>query len=109
MRAPDHMRLENQTRDAARRLTRTAALPALTAVLNAQEGLGVGVAWAAEDMTLGEIEFIAYILLKQLSENRADGARNGCEDCAAAKGRIDLAVAALLPGFVPGLPATGRC
>lgn len=109
MRAPDHLRLENQTRDAAARLHRTTTLPALTATLREVEGGGVGCAWAAENMTLGEIEFIAYILLKQLSENRAEGAENGCEDCAAAKVRIDLAVAALLPGFVPGMATAGRC
>ena len=51
---------------------------------------------------------VSYILLKQLSESRAEGAQNGCEDCAAAKGRIDLAVAALLPGFEPGMATQNR-
>lgn len=109
MRAPDHMRLENQTRDAAARLHRTTSLPALTATLREVEGDGVGCAWAAEDMTLGQIEFIAFVLLDQLTGKLAEGAAGGCENCAAGQERVTAAVAILRPGLRPVGEAAGHC
>ncbi|VDC51408.1 hypothetical protein [Brevundimonas mediterranea] len=109
MRAPDHLRLENQTRDAAARLHRTTALPALTATLREVEGGGVGCAWAAENMTLGEIEFVAFVLLDQLTGKLAEGAAEGCENCTAGQERVTAAVAILRPGLRPIGDAAGHC
>ncbi|MFN7110287.1 MAG: hypothetical protein ACK4M2_01525 [Brevundimonas sp.] len=107
--ADPQAKLENQVRDAARRLARTTGLPALTAAIREEEDQRFGVAWAAEDMTLGQIEFIAFVLLDQLIDHLLEGAAGGCENCMAGHTRVTAAVAALRPDKTSPADVMGRC
>lgn len=106
---PRHFKIERQTSDAAKRLARLTGEGAITmSVTDHGEG-AVGLAYAADGLTLGEIEFACFMLLSTLADDRMPGAAEGCDDCTLAWGRVSAAAEALRPGFGPGWARKAGC
>lgn len=109
MSIPPPKSLESQVHDAAQTLQRTTDRSTLVAALYPGDGSGTAVTWRAEEMTLGEIELTAFILLRYVAEQLAVGAAGGCDSCITGSARVSAAVATLEIGFLPGSDFAGRC
>jgi hypothetical protein len=106
---PRHLKIERQTSDAAKRLSRLTGAGCITlAVVNHGDGQ-TGLAFAVDDLSDAQVEFACFMLLSQLASKRMEGAAEGCAECTQAWSRTSSAAEALRPGFGPGWAERGAC
>lgn len=109
MEAPEHLRLQRQTEDAAKRLNRTTGKGCITAVLNDSGGGDVGLAFSVEGLRTGQVEKSLLILLSALARQLEAGVAEGCADCVASFERVLNAMSALRPQPAHEEEACGIC
>lgn len=109
MEAPEHLRLQRQTEDAARRLNRTTGKGCITAILNELGGGDVGLAFSVEGLRTAQVEKALLILLGALARQLEAGVAEGCADCVASYERVLNAMTALRVKATADEEACGIC
>ena len=106
---PRHFKIERQTSDAAKRLSRLTGEGCVTLTVVDHGDGATRLAFAIDNLSSAQVEFACFMLLSRLSDERMPGAAEGCADCAAAWARTSDAAEALRPGFEPGWATKAHC